>query len=93
MTAVAIVGLSASVLSVINQFPQAIKIYKSQDTHSISLTMYTIIVLCISMWLLYGVLLNDGPLIWSNALSLVPILYIFTIKLRNTVVGKDRWSI
>ena len=93
MTAVEFVGLTASVLSVANQFPQAIKIYKSGDTHSISLTMYVIIVICISMWLLYGILLKDAPLIWANALSLIPILYIFGTKLRNTVIGKDKWSI
>jgi MtN3 and saliva related transmembrane protein len=93
MTAIEFVGFSASLLSVLNQFPQAIKVFRSKDTHSISLLMYCIVVVCITMWLIYGILLHDGPLIWANALSLFPIVYIFAMKVKNTVTGKDKLSI
>lgn len=93
MTSVETVGFLASILSVLNQFPQAIKVFRSNDTHSISLVMYCIVVVCITLWLVYGVLLNDSPLIWANALSLIPITYIFIMKLRNTIIGKDKLSI
>lgn len=87
------VGYIASFFSVINQFPQALKVYRTKDTHSISLLMYVFVVICISMWLVYGILLIDGPLIWANALSLMPIFYVFTMKLVNTIKGKDKWGI
>lgn len=87
------VGYIASLLSIVNQVPQAIKVIRTGDTHSISLTMYVLVVACISMWLVYGVLLKDGPLIWANAISLVPIIYIFLVKLTNTMKGKDKWGI
>ena len=93
MTSVEIVGFMASTLSVLNQFPQAIKVFRSQDTHSISLIMYCIVVVAITMWLIYGIMLNDGPLISANALSLIPIVYIFIIKLKNTIKGIDKLSI
>lgn len=93
MTAIEFVGFSASLLSVLNQFPQAIKVFRSKDTHSISLLMYCIVVVCITMWLIYGILLHDAPLIWANALSLFPIVYIFAMKMKNTVTGKDKLSI
>lgn len=93
MNAVETVGYAASLLSILNQFPQAIKVIKTKDTHSISLTMYIIVVVCITMWLVYGIMLKDGPLIWANALSLIPIVYIFIMKLTNTLKGKDKWSI
>jgi MtN3 and saliva related transmembrane protein len=93
MSLIESVGFLASLLSVLNQFPQAIKVFNSKDTHSISLVMYCIVVVCISMWLIYGILLHNGPLIWANALSLVPITYIFIMKLRNTIIGKDKLSI
>lgn len=93
MTTVEIVGFSASLLSVLNQFPQAIKVFQTKDTHSISLLMYCIVVVCITLWLVYGVLLEDGPLIWANALSLIPIVYIFSMKLSNTLKGIDKLSI
>ncbi len=93
MTLVEIVGFSASLLSVLNQFPQAIKVFSTKDTHSISLIMYCIVVVCISLWLLYGILLKNPPLIWANALSLIPITYIFLMKLTNTIKGKDKLGI
>lgn len=93
MNAIEIVGFSASLLSVLNQFPQAIKVFTTKDTHSISLLMYCIVVVCITLWLVYGILLKDAPLIWANALSLLPITYIFIMKLTNTISGKDKLSI
>jgi MtN3 and saliva related transmembrane protein len=93
MTSVEMVGFMASTLSVLNQFPQAIKVFRSQDTHSISLIMYCIVVVAITLWLIYGIMLNDGPLISANALSLFPIVYIFAIKLKNTIKGIDKLSI
>jgi MtN3 and saliva related transmembrane protein len=93
MTSIEIVGFSASLLSVLNQFPQAIKVLRSQDTHSISLVMYCVVVVAITLWLVYGIMLNDAPLIWANSLSLFPIVYIFIIKLKNTIQGKDKLSI
>ncbi|HRZ96199.1 MAG TPA: SemiSWEET family transporter [Paludibacter sp.] len=93
MTAIEFVGFSASLLSVLNQFPQAIKVYRSKDTQSISLLMYCIVVVCISLWLVYGIMLMDAPLIWANALSLIPIVYIFIMKVTNTIKGIDKLSI
>lgn len=93
MTAIEIVGFSASTLSILNQFPQAIKVYRSKDTHSISLLMYCIVVVCISLWLVYGIMLKDAPLIFANALSLIPIVYIFLMKVSNTIKKIDKLSI
>ena len=93
MTAIEIVGFSASVLSILNQFPQALKVYKTKDTNSISLLMYCIVVVCISLWLVYGIMLMDVPLMFANALSLIPIVYIFLIKVSNTIKGIDKLSI
>jgi MtN3 and saliva related transmembrane protein len=93
MTTITIVGFLASLLSILNQFPQAIKVMRSKDTGSISLLMYCIVVAAISLWLAYGILLKDGPLIFANALSLIPIVYIFIIKMKNTITGKDKFSI
>jgi len=93
MTTLEFVGATASILSILNQFPQAIKVFRTKDTHSISLLMYCIVVVCIAMWLVYGLMLNDGPLIWANAVSLVPIVYIFIMKVSNTIRKIDKLSI
>lgn len=84
------IGTLAAILSTLNQFPQAVKVYRTRDTHSISLAMYCIVEVAITLWLVYGIMLNDFPLILANSLSLIPITYIFIIKVINTVSGKDR---
>ena len=90
MTAAIFIGYAATLLSVINQFPQAVKVIRTGDTHSISLAMYCLVEATITLWLVYGIMLGDGPLIVANALSLVPITYIWIVKMRNVASGKDR---
>ena len=77
MTVVESVGFMASLLSVLNQFPQAIKVFQSKDTHSISLLMYCIVVVCITLWMVYGILLHDGPLLGQFIIALPYHVYIF----------------
>lgn len=93
MSILSIVGMSAAILSTLNQFPQALKVMRTMDTHSISLSMYCIVEAAIILWLVYGIMLGDAPLIIANALSLIPITYIFIIKSINTYTGKDKLSI
>jgi len=83
------IGTLAAILSTLNQFPQAIKVYRSHDTQSISLAMYFIVEGAIILWLVYGILLNDFPLMLANSLSLIPITYIFIMKWYNVAKGKD----
>jgi len=80
----------AAILSTLNQFPQAYKVFKSKDTHSISLYMYCIVEVAIILWLVYGILLADLPLILANSLSLIPITYIFMVKTYNVLKNNEK---
>lgn len=90
MSTLEIVGSMAAILSTLNQFPQAYKVYKTNDTRSISFAMYCIVEVAIILWLVYGLMLWDGPLIWANALSLIPITYVFIKKGIHTITSKDQ---
>lgn len=90
MTLIATIGVLAAIVSTINQLPQAFKTIRSKDTHSLSLWMYIMVWVATSLWLLYGILLNDFPLILSNCISILPITYILITKIRNTLSGKDK---
>lgn len=90
MTVTQFIGFLAALLSTLNQFPQAYKVFRTNDTRSISLAMYCIVVVAITLWLVYGILLVDWPLISANALSLLPIVYIFIKKLVHTISDKDK---
>lgn len=89
MTLISAIGILAAVVSTINQLPQAWKTIRSKETHSLSLGMYSMLWLATALWLTYGILLKDTPLILSNSISIVPITYILFIKVSNTVTGKD----
>ncbi len=89
MNVITFIGVLAAVFSTINQLPQAWKTIKSKDTHSLSLIMYSMVWIATSLWLTYGILLKDTPLILSNSVSIIPITYILTMKIINTVSGKD----
>jgi MtN3 and saliva related transmembrane protein len=89
MNIISTIGVIAAVVSTINQLPQAYKTIRSKDTHSLSLWMYTMVWIATTLWLIYGILLKDVPLILSNSISIFPITYILFIKIQNTVTGKD----
>ena len=89
MELITTVGVAAAVFSTINQLPQAFKTIRSKDTYSLSLWMYSLVWIATSLWLLYGLLLKDTPLILSNSIAIIPISYILIIKIMNTLSGKD----
>lgn len=77
------VGYIAGACTAVAQFPQAYKVIKTGETNSISLGMYVVMTFGVFCWLLYGVLLNNLPMILANGVSLIPSLYILYITIRN----------
>jgi Uncharacterized conserved protein len=80
---IAIVGYSAGVCSAICQFPQAYKVFKTKDTHSISLGMYLTMTIGVVLWFTYGCLLGDMPMMLANGVGLIPSLYTLYLTIRN----------
>jgi MtN3 and saliva related transmembrane protein len=78
-----ILGFLAAILTTISFLPQVIKIYKSKETKSISLTMYVVLSLGILMWLIYGIHLKSMPMIIANTISFILTVYILFMKMRH----------
>lgn len=68
MTLINILGGLAALCSTASFFPQAWKILRTRDTTSISARMYGISVTGFSLWLAYGILLGQWPLILTNSI-------------------------
>ncbi len=81
MDTVTALGFMAALCSIVSFMPQAWKIVKSRDTRSISTGMYAVTVTGFSLWLAYGVLLTQWPLIVTNGVCLVLSLFILAMKL------------
>ena len=80
---IVIVGYLAGFCTALAQFPQAIKVIRTGETHSISIGMYTIMTFGILFWFVYGLLIPDLPMILANGVCLIPSLYILFITIRN----------
>ncbi|MBR0666384.1 hypothetical protein GXW71_18635 [Roseomonas hellenica] len=81
MDFVEIIGGLAALCSVTSFAPQAIKIIRSGDTEGLSVAMYALTVLGFSLWLLYGVLQGQWPLMVTNGCCLALSLLILIMLL------------
>ncbi len=76
------IGTAAAVLTTLCWVPQALKIILTRDTRSISLITQATLVAGIVMWLVYGLEMDDQPLIWANIVTLCLNTLILGMKLR-----------
>lgn len=76
------IGIAAALLTTSAFAPQAIQAWRSRSTRDVSLAMFSLMVSGILLWLIYGLLIGDWPLILSNAVTLVLAGAILVAKLR-----------
>ncbi len=84
-----IIGLTAGLLTTGCFIPQSIKALRAENTRSISLLMYGLFSLGVLLWLIYGIFLNNRPMIITNALTLPLSLVILGKKIHNIRKGID----
>jgi len=78
MNTIQVVGIIAGACTSISLLPQLIKTVKEKKGGDISYLMLGILLIGLGLWIWYGILKNDYPIIITNALSFVlNILIIF----------------
>jgi len=82
MDPITILGLVAGLLSTLAGLPQIIKIWRTKKTHDISLGMYIILSAGVFLWLIYGIIIKDIPIVVANFVGLVLVLSILVLKLK-----------
>ena len=70
MNIIDILGLFAGTCVTISVIPQIVKVWKTKKVQQISLLNYSILTFGIAVWIVYGVLKNDLPIIITNSVSL-----------------------
>ena len=78
-----IIGLVAAALTTSAFIPQVYKIYKEKSAVGISLTMYLIFSVGLSLWLLYGYLVGSISIVIANGVTLILAAIIIYYKLKN----------
>jgi MtN3 and saliva related transmembrane protein len=62
--------------------PQALHIIRHKETRAISLFMYVYFAIGVALWLLFGTMIGNWPIIVSNAITLALALAIIGMKLK-----------
>jgi MtN3 and saliva related transmembrane protein len=75
-------GTVAAILTTVSFVPQALRIVRTRDTHSLSLPMYLVFTAGVGFWLGYGLVLGSWPMIVANAITFVLAVTILALKLR-----------
>jgi MtN3 and saliva related transmembrane protein len=71
MERVTIVGYLAAICSMTSFTPQAWRIIRTRDTNSISAPMYALTVLGFALWLAFGLMKTEWPIIITNGVCLI----------------------
>ena len=85
-------GFVAAALTTLSFIPQLTKVWQTKSADDLSTGMFSAFSLGIALWLLYGVLRRDAPLILAYALTLALSVGILALKLRYrraAVAGRE----
>ena len=82
MNALDLLGLVATCFTTSSFVPQVWRTWKTRDVSGISLPTYVIITIGLALWLVYGWLRGDMPLMVANAVMVVLSGAITVMKLR-----------
>ncbi|MBU2638454.1 MAG: SemiSWEET transporter [Nanoarchaeota archaeon] len=70
MELISLVGLMAAFCTTASFIPQAVKTIRTKQTNGLSLGMYLILTMGLSLWLTYGIFIKDLPIILANSITL-----------------------
>lgn len=82
MNSFSIIGFIAAILTTIAFLPQVIKSYRTKGVKNISLLGISLQATGNGLWLLYGLLIRDFPLITANTITFSLVCTLIILKLR-----------
>jgi MtN3 and saliva related transmembrane protein len=82
MDTTTIIGLIAGFMTTAAFVPQVIQTWKTKKTGHISLLMYVMFCLGIALWLTYGFVVKDLPIILANLVTLILASVVLFMKIK-----------
>ena len=80
------IGLVAGTLTSVAAIPQLIKTIKSRNVRDISIWQPLLLAFGVALWMFYGILISDVPLIVANIVPLLCNIVLTGMKIRY---GRD----
>lgn len=65
------IGVVAGILTSGAMIPQLVKVLREKNVEDISATMLGVLILGLSLWVWYGILKEEWPIILSNAFAVL----------------------
>lgn len=66
-----ILGIIAGILTSVSMIPQLVKVLKEKNAEDLSWAMIMVLISGLSLWVWYGFLKNELPIILSNAFAVI----------------------
>lgn len=82
MNTTQLLGLVAGALTTTAFLPQVIKTWRTRSAKDLSLGMFLLFCLGVALWLVYGWMVNDVPVIAANFITLMLASTLLFFKLR-----------
>lgn len=76
-------GYAAGLLLVISLLPQIHQSWTTKSTRDLSLSRYIIYTFAVALWLFYGIIKQDGPIITLNSVALLLAASILYLKIKH----------
>ena len=75
------IGLAAGFLTSIAVIPQVVRTWRTRHARDISIWQPVILIIGMLLWLIYGLILHDLPLIAANSFSISCYLVLLVMKI------------
>ena len=89
MDLINLIGTIAAVLTTMAFLPQAWRSWRTRNLSGVSLAMYSLFTLGVFLWLVYGILLGQWPIIVANAITFILSCSILFLKIRHRDVPQQ----
>jgi len=83
-----VLGYLAATLTTVSFVPQAWRCFRTKDVSGISTRMYSVFTVGVAVWLAYGVVLGEVPMMIANSTTLVLACAVLVMKLRYGRKGR-----
>lgn len=82
MDTINILGLVAGTCTTVAFIPQVLQVWRTRSAQDISIGMYSVFIVGVALWLVYGLVVNSMPVVLSN---------LVTLLLASAVLGMKMW--
>jgi MtN3 and saliva related transmembrane protein len=77
------IGYAAAFCTTGAYVPQVLRVWRTRSTQDISLKMFLVLVTGLALWLTFGVLKGEWPIMLANGITLVLARAILLFKLKH----------